>query len=182
MLASQLVKHLQGALQSTGYVDESPPILRCEIKHGKKCGSTYAFVIVRSEALARLLLGLNSSMEGRNLRINRSSASYVRPMGTSPGFSCRSFQVCVEWPQEGLTCLWQVDSGVSFQVGLERHTGVYLNTLGNLSTDLDQRIKYNLGGVCVTGDGLRDEFHRRLGDTTSQVALFNTHRCPGQDR
>lgn len=123
-LAPQLVKHLQGALQSTGYVGESPPILRCEIKWGKKRGSTYAFVIVRSEDLATVLLGLNSSMKGRKLRINRSSASYVRPMGTSTGFSCGGFQLCVQWPQEGLTCLWQVDSGVTFQVGPETHRGM----------------------------------------------------------
>ncbi|CAN0335609.1 unnamed protein product, partial [Ascophyllum nodosum] len=117
-LAPALVSHLQETLQSTkGFVDPgSPPILRCDMKRQKNRGGTYAFVIVRSEDVAKAFLGQVCYMEGRKLRINRSSASYVRPMGISSGFTCCGFQLCVEWPRKGLTSLWEVTSAVTFQV------------------------------------------------------------------
>lgn len=115
--ARDLVNYLHGQvlllLSSTAPPAEAP-ILRCEVF---KRRSTFAFVTLRSREVAEALQNCASLVfGGRPLRVKPPRVAFRKPMGTARGFKCGGFQLCAEWPPGELTCLWAVQSDVTFQV------------------------------------------------------------------
>ena len=110
--------YVRNFLQRRGFDEDDAglPVLKCTVRSRSHSRKTYAFVVVRSKQMADAILYASHSLGGRSLLTGPSKHSRRQRVGISPGFDCRSFQLCAEWPPGELTCLWEVSSCVSFQV------------------------------------------------------------------